>query len=236
MATYNGSLFLKKQIDSILCQLCADDELIISDDSSTDDTLKIIESYNDKRIKVLYHQREKSKYYPKMSVPYASFNFENALKEAKGDYIFLSDQDDIWLPSKIKECTELLKQYDYVLTNLSIIDEQDNIVCKKMYSKKPFTRNIIKNCFHPIFWGCCACFTQKILQASLPFPKSTCLHDFWIGLVATKTGTMFWFDKPLVLHRVGSQNTSTGGKKSNNSLWMKFLYRFYAFFEYIKLK
>ena len=66
-------------------------------------------------------------------------------------------------------------------------------------------------------------------------PKTICLHDFWLGLVATKIGKMYWHDAPLVLHRVGKQNTSTGGKKSNNSLWIKFLYRYFAFIEYLKL-
>ena len=56
MATYNGERFIKEQIDSILCQLAAEDELIISDDGSTDKTLEVIESYGDNRIKVLHHK------------------------------------------------------------------------------------------------------------------------------------------------------------------------------------
>lgn len=236
MATYNGERFIKQQIDSILPQLDSDDELIISDDGSTDGTLEIIASYKDERIKVLHHTRENSTYYPKMSVPYASFNFENALRAAKGDFIFLSDQDDIWLPQKIATCLKLLQTNDYVLSNFSVIDEQGKLVMEKMYEKKPFSNNVLRNCIYPNFWGCCACFNRKILEKALPFPKSVCLHDFWIGLVATKVGKMAWFEKPLVLHRVGNQNTSTGGKKSSNSLWIKFLYRFYAFIEYEKLR
>ena len=229
MATYNGARFIKQQIDSILPQLGVADELVISDDGSTDGTLEIIAAYNDERIRVFQHHREKSTYYSKMSVPYASFNFENALRNAKGDYIFLADQDDIWLPTKIAECVALLEEYDYVLSNLSVVDEMGKIVKEKMYEKKPFSSNALMNCIRPNFWGCCACFNQKILERALPFPKSVCLHDFWIGLVATKMGKMFWFEKTLVLHRVGNQNTSTGGKKSQNPLLIKFLYRFYAF-------
>lgn len=236
MATYNGAKFIRQQIDSILCQLGADDELIISDDGSTDVTLDIIASYEDKRIKVLHHQREKSKYYPNMTVPYASFNFGNALQQANGDYIFLSDQDDVWLPNKIQIGIELLKSNDYVLTNLSVISESGELEKEVLYNSKPFSENAFMNCIHPNFWGCCTCFNRKILEKALPFPKTVCLHDFWIGLVATKIGKMYWYDKPLVLHRVGNQNTSTGGKKSKNSLWIKFLYRFYAFVEYLKIE
>jgi glycosyltransferase involved in cell wall biosynthesis len=56
MATYNGSRFIRKQIDSILSQLSDNDELIISDDDSTDDTQQIIHSIGDKRIKLLMHK------------------------------------------------------------------------------------------------------------------------------------------------------------------------------------
>ena len=52
MATYNGQKYIKEQIDSILCQLSEDDELVVSDDHSSDKTVDIISSYNDDRIKI----------------------------------------------------------------------------------------------------------------------------------------------------------------------------------------
>ena len=236
MATYNGSRFIKQQIDSILPQLGADDELIVSDDESTDGTLEIIAAYNDKRIKVFHHKREKSKYFPDMGVTYASFNFENALKQAKGDYIFLSDQDDLWLPKKVSECCKLLQEYDYVMTNLSYISENGSVLREKLYKKKPISKNPLRNYMHLNFWGCCVCFNRKILEKALPFPKTVCLHDFWIGLVAKKFGKLGWIETPYVLHRIGSQNTSTGGKKSKNTFLEKLLYRFYAFIACVKRK
>ena len=236
MATYNGARFIKEQIDSILPQLGAGDELIISDDGSTDGTLELIEGYKDARIKIFHHQREKSKYFPNMGVTYASFNFENALKNAKGDFIFLSDQDDIWLPNKISICSELLKNNDYVMTNLSYISEHGELLKEKLYKKKPISKNPLRNYMHLNFWGCCVCFNRKILEKALPFPKTVCLHDFWIGLVAKKFGKLGWIETPYVLHRIGSQNTSTGGKKSKNTFLEKLLYRFYAFIACVKRK
>ena len=88
VTTYNGSLFLKEQIDSILCQLNKDDEIIISDDGSIDNTISIIESYNDCRIKIFYHTTIKNQY----RFDLTTRNFENALFQAKGDYIFFADQ------------------------------------------------------------------------------------------------------------------------------------------------
>ena len=101
MATYNGGKYIKEQIDSILLQLKEEDELVISDDGSIDDTVQIIKSYSDPRIRLFFHlkpsdQNEWSK--PAL----ISSNFENALRRAKGDFIFLSDQDDIWLPNKVE--------------------------------------------------------------------------------------------------------------------------------------
>ena len=136
MATYNGECFLKEQIDSILPQLSQEDELIISDDGSTDRTLEIIASYKDERIKVFNHEKTGNKYYPTLKVCYSTSNFENALNQAKGDYIFLSDQDDVWEKNKINESLELLKKYDYVIHNLSLIDENGNVLKEKYYKNR----------------------------------------------------------------------------------------------------
>ena len=88
MASYNGAIFIKQQAVSILNQLGLEDELIISDDGSKDNTLEILASLNDSRIKIYHH-----------SAPHGVVsNFENAIKHASGDYIFLSDQDDICVP------------------------------------------------------------------------------------------------------------------------------------------
>ena len=85
MATYNGEKYIEEQLKSILSQLGENDEVIVSDDSSTDNTLAIVESFNDVRIKI----------FPNNKFHSPIFNFENALKQATGDYIFLSDQDDV---------------------------------------------------------------------------------------------------------------------------------------------
>lgn len=72
IATYNGEHYISEQIQSILVQLSINDEIVISDDCSTDNTLDIIKSFNDDRIKIFTGIKHKS----------LSFNFENALKNA----------------------------------------------------------------------------------------------------------------------------------------------------------
>ena len=91
IATYNGEKYIKEQLDSILPQLKKLDEIIISDDKSKDKTLKIIKTLNDSRIKIFTN--------PKKGL---ISNFENAITKSSGDYIFLSDQDDIWHENKIQ--------------------------------------------------------------------------------------------------------------------------------------
>lgn len=225
MATYNGERFIEEQIDSILCQLSPDDELIISDDESTDRTLDIIASYNDKRIKVLHHKKTGSKYYPTLNVSYSTSNFENALKEASGDYIFLSDQDDIWEKNKVKESLRLLQNYDYVIHNFSVIDSDGKLLNPKYYKFPPLKFNSIRDIVHPNFWGCCSCFRKVVLEKVLPFPKKICLHDLWIGLVAERFFKCCWNDSVLIRHRISEINTSSGLRKSENSLALKIRYR-----------
>src|SRR6476469_4547127 len=101
MATYNASRYIHNQIDSIRIQLASEDEIIISDDLSEDDTLKIIRRINDPRIKIIQGNA-------KLGI---IKNFERALYAAKGDFIFLSDQDDVWLPNKVNVCKTALADY-----------------------------------------------------------------------------------------------------------------------------
>ncbi|EGF56173.1 glycosyltransferase, group 2 family protein [Bacteroides fluxus YIT 12057] len=125
IATYNGEKFIKEQLDSILHQLSDEDEIIISDDSSTDATLDIIKKYLDKRIVIIDNQKFHSPVY----------NFENAIKQAKGDYIFLADQDDVWLPHKIDSLLPHLVENDLVLSNAKVVDASLNMVKERFYKK-----------------------------------------------------------------------------------------------------
>ena len=86
IATYNGAGFIKEQLDSILMQIPATAEVLIGDDGSVDETISIVEGFNDPRIRVIRNSS---------NLGYVR-NFENLIENARGDYIFLSDQDDIW--------------------------------------------------------------------------------------------------------------------------------------------
>lgn len=90
MAAYNGEKYIKDQLSSILKQIGPNDEVVISDDGSKDKTKNIVDSLNDTRIRYVENRNKHG----------FTHNFENALRLAQGDYIFLADQDDIWLDNK----------------------------------------------------------------------------------------------------------------------------------------
>jgi len=216
IATYNGEKYIQDQLDSILIQLDKEDEIIISDDSSTDRTIEIIKAFHDKRIILYENQKFKS----------PIFNFENTLKYASGDYIFLADQDDIWVPNKVTTIRKYLVNYDLVVSDTDIIDAHGNSLNKSFYqmndSKKGLVKNIVKNSY----LGCTMAFNQKILQKSLPFPRDIAMHDWWIGLIAELYGETYFIDEKLILYRRHGNNSSPAGEKSLYTFSKKISFRF----------
>lgn len=182
MATYNGEKYIKEQLDSIIPQIGPEDEIIISDDGSTDSTLQIIRSYKDPRIKILEFKREKSGIEP---VKLVTTNFENALKESKGDIIFLSDQDDVWMPDKVKVSLYYLIDlgYDYIESSCYIVDQNLNNAKPSINERKHFNKWTSIFGWAP-FRGCLSAFKRPVLETALPFPSNLQSHDRWIAWIA----------------------------------------------------
>jgi glycosyltransferase involved in cell wall biosynthesis len=226
MASYNGARYIKAQIDSILIQLDSCDELIISDDSSTDSTCDVIKAIRDSRIRLL----DKNLYKNPVQ------NFENALKESKGDIIFLCDQDDIWLENKVKIFSEHLKTHDLVTSDCKIVDAHLNVISESYLETVAGKTGLIRNLFLRTspYIGCCMAFNKKVLKKSLPFPKKIKNHDYWIAMVAECYFKPTIVYKPLVLYRRHAQNVSSTGAKSLNSALQKFIKRKIIVTELIK--
>lgn len=191
IATYNGEKYIYDQLSSILSQINIDDEVIISDDNSTDNTIQIINNINDPRIKLI-----------KGGFRNFTFNFENAIKHAKGEYIFLSDQDDIWLPNKYATTLKYLKNYDLICSDAIITNQHLTPIHQSFFKYYNSGKGILKNTIKCSYCGACMAFNKKILQAIQPFPNTSIFgHDLWIGLVAETIGKVYFLNTPLILYR-----------------------------------
>ncbi len=204
MATFNGAKYISKQIESILSQLLPGDELVISDDGSTDDTVKIIESYMKKYncIKFLENKKRHG----------VVGNFENALYNCKNDYIFLSDQDDIWKNTKRNEILNVfsLNNCVLVLHNANIYYEDSNSYdSDTMYEKLGFSKNLFSVIKKNPYIGCCMAFKKELLEKVLPIPDENkiTIHDWWIAICAIRYGKVSYCNKNLIDYRIHSNNT-----------------------------
>lgn len=218
IATHNGEKYIKEQIDSILCQISDDDEIVISDDGSTDRTIDVINEYRDRRIK-LYKYKHLRKY--GYTMDYSTHNFENAILHSSGEYIFLADQDDVWLPNKVKFLMAALENCDIAVHAKKITDSDLNIVDEYEGSRLGLFYNIL----FPGITGCCMAFKKKVLKRIIPFPNTGVCHDFWIGAYGGIFYKVKLVKEPLILYRRHSNNVTPSGGKSGLSFFKKVEYR-----------
>ena len=218
MATYNGEKFVREQIESILNQTLKPYEIVISDDASTDQTLKILLEYQKKYpnlIKVIPNKNN------------AGFvkNFERALLNVTGDLVALSDQDDVWLPEKLQEEYEVLERdpnIGLVFSDLELVDETLNKIGSSMWKYHDWQMDgYIKgvDLFKQILktnhvTGCTIMIRKKILNSLIPFDNRIHLHDYWLAIGASLLSDAFAINKQLVLYRQHSNNQIGGIKKT----------------------
>ena len=204
MATYNGQQYIEDQLQSILTQINQDDELVIANDASTDNTLTVIKEFQDSRIKLIEN---------KINLGVVK-TFERAINNATGDIIFLSDQDDVWLPNKVEKILEVFQKYPditLVLSDAQIIDSEGQVTANSFFKiRGKFVANPLSNILKNKYHGCTLAFRKEIVEVFLPFPANTPMHDMWIGIVNSIYGKVFYIDEPLIQHRRHDNNTSRG--------------------------
>lgn len=227
---YNGEKYLREQLDSILSQLSLNDEIIISDDGSSDCSLEIISSYQDSRIKLLHHKKETNMYEGTYRTIFNVYrNVENALCNSSGDYIFLSDQDDVWLPNKVKRVImEFEKGQECILHDNIVVDSDKTILFDSYFERMKPNHSFIKLIVKCFYQGASMAFTRNVLDLAIPFPNNPISHDHWIAYNAYIGKFKIEFIKePLILYRRHGNNVSPSAEKSTNSLFFKISYRFY---------
>lgn len=212
LAAYKGEKYICEQLNSILSQIGEDDEIIVSDDMSSGETKNCVLSLNDPRISYIAGPSEG-----------VTSNFENAIRHCTGDIIFLCDQDDVWLPDKVKRIvSEIDSGADLVLHDSKVTDKDLNVISESYFAVHGTSTSALSTLIRNTYVGCCMAFTREIAELSLPFPKDIPMHDWWIALVAMKKGKKISIvNEPLILWRRHDNNV-TGSK---TSLKQKILWR-----------
>lgn len=202
VAAFNGEKYIEEQLNSILSQLEAGDEVIVSDDGSTDRTLRILESFTQK------DQRVKLVHGPGQGI---IRNYDYVISLSQGDFIFLADQDDVWLPEKVAQVTSYFDAHPktlVVVSDLMIVDEQLQELEPSYFSyrhvKTGFFSNIIKN----KYIGAGMAFRSQLKELILPIPAEVPMHDMWIGLLAESRHGAALLPEVLTLYRRHDDNAS----------------------------
>lgn len=223
MASFQGEKFIAEQVMSILEQLDAADELVIVDDASNDRTVEIIKSVSDKRVRV-YVQPD--------NVGYVR-TFERALREATGDVLLLSDQDDIWAPGRAEAMRAALESADVVASNLNLLEGTSGGTVRNsgtpisgplgirewrlpLRTRCATSRNLFGLLAGVMpYFGCAMGMRRSFAATVLPFPKWLYeSHDLWIASCGNIAGTMAHIDDVTTYRRLHENNTSPASPRS----------------------
>ncbi|MEH7253891.1 glycosyltransferase family 2 protein [Neobacillus niacini] len=215
VATYNGAEFIVRQLDSVLKQLNHDDEVLIFDDSSKDNTVELIKEAYGSRVQV--HVNEKNLG--------AIKSFERAISFATGDIIFLCDQDDIWEDHKVATIMKAFEDQkaDLVIHDAFVVDGNLAVMNPSWndYNHNNINQGIVGNIFKNAFTGAFMAFKKDLIPDILPFPAEIEMHDQWIALVCMlKKKKIVFIQEPLMKY-VRHGGNVTGIKKRPLSAQLK---------------
>ncbi len=215
LSTYNGGRYLPQQLQSLQAQTYTDWYLRSRDDGSSDDTLSILQrAAKDRRIALTAADGERLG---------ACASFARLLASSEADYVLFCDQDDLWLPEKIETLLDLMRAAEQAHGAIPLLVHSDLVVV-----------NSEGNTIHPSFWsyqaldperirlhqllvqnnvtGCTVLVNRALKERAVPIPATAIMHDWWLALVASAFGKIFYSQKPLVRYRQHETNR-LGAKK-----------------------
>lgn len=225
LATYNGEKFLIEQIESILAQTFKDWKLLIRDDGSTDETTQIIAQYCTR--------------YPAKIISISDIdrnlgvtrNFERLMEFSTSSYVMFCDQDDIWLPDKIKislyKLQAMGQQYGsdiplLVYTDLVVCNEEGTLIANSFWKYQggdpvlplDYAKALVQN----NATGNTMIFNRSLVNNALPFSSDAVMHDWWLALTALYLGKINYLSDQTIMYRQHKSNVS--GTKGKNILPM----------------
>lgn len=211
MAVFNGSRFVGEQLDSILNQTLPPTEVVIVDDGSTDGTIELIKNYAARYPQIKFFENARN-----IGV---TSTFEKAVRASTGDFIALSDQDDIWLPEKLQVLVNEIGKYDVVYSNSMLIDENGrslNKLFSSMMHLQSYTNGVPFLLSNTVA-GHTMMLKKKFADLIVPFPVHL-FFDLWIAFNAASRNGIMYVDKVLVMYRQHATNVVGTRLSANKKL------------------
>lgn len=217
LSTYNGEKYLNEQIISIQNQSEKDWRLLVRDDGSSDNTLRLLESFASQDKRIILIKDDKGNLGVMRS-------FEILLVQSNADYIMFADQDDVWLANKIRDTWEAMLTVErktsniplLVFTDVCVVDAGLKEIHPSFISRERYDvtkvndiyKLVISNCI----MGCTVMINSKAREKVLPFSRYALMHDWWIGLVVANYGKNIFLDKVTSLYRQHENNQVGSGR------------------------
>ena len=218
IATYNGEKFIKVQLDSILSQLDTEDEVIIVDDASKDNTVKIINSINDFRLKIFQNN---------FNLGFVK-TFEKAIKMSSGDIIFFSDQDDYWLDNRVEIMSKALTESKkYLIISQFTTSQLQGILQNSIANDINLTRYFtLTSIFFggSLYFGSTMCIDRRLLNYILPFRFYVKAHDLHIAIIAILLNKCHVIEDVLTIRTLTGLNLTNPNRSILNKISSRFSY------------
>lgn len=230
MCTWNGEQYLHDQLASISSQTRIPDELIVCDDNSTDETVRIVSDFAISApfpVRLCVNEQNLG----------TTKNFERAIGLCEGDIIALSDQDDVWLPEKlrrIEDCFSRDSGVGLVFTDAEVVDEHLQPLGYRLWESVGFDnteRRLVRSgrALDVLLpgWtvtGATMAFRARFKNLVLDIPTDlTLIHDGWIALLIASVAGVSFIEEPLIKYRqhteqqIGARERNAGVKKAIRS-------------------
>lgn len=222
MATYNGAAHLREQVDSILAQLSDEDELVVVDDASSDETVAILETYRRPCIRV--HRNTRNLGHVQ--------SFSRALSLARRNLLVMADQDDVWLPGRLTAIHASLREQQawVVSSNSRYVDSTLRPIHfdADRLSAADSTRHVynIVGIFtgRRSYYGCAMALRREILPAVLPIPEFVESHDLWIAMAGNAARANLHLEEETLLRRIHGDNASVLRRPLRRKLWSRVVF------------
>ena len=208
MATYNGLPYVGRQVRSILDQMDATDQVVIVDDGSSDGTWEYLQTLDHPAVQLVRHAANQG----------IRATFQAALLACRNDFIFLSDQDDLWHPDKrsvVMQAFGSRPDVAIVISDARVIDADDRVVgASFMQTRGGFRGGVLSTILKNRYLGCAMVLRRSVLPLVLPVPKGAPMHDMWLGAMGALQGEVAYVDRPLIDYRRHGRNASPATHRS----------------------